>query len=186
MPTPMDQRATFRAPVLALDLASVTGWACGEPGGTPMHGSVRFASQGASHEAIFASAFRWMNGMLLEHGPKLVVWEAPLAGFKTGSTTNNVTTILFGLPAVIGTATYLRGGYDIRKADTRDVRLHFIGCNPKRAVAKPMVMRQCRAMGWAVEDDNEADALATWSYMCSLIDPKLALAPTPLFARGRG
>jgi hypothetical protein len=63
------------------------------------------------------------------------------------------------------------------------VRLHFIGCNPKRAVAKPMVMRQCRAMGWAVEDDNEADALATWSYMCALIDPKLALTPTPLFGR---
>jgi hypothetical protein len=104
--------------VLALDLASVTGWACGEPGATPAHGSIRFASQGASHEAIFASAFRWMNSILLEFGPKLVVWESPLAGFKTGSTTNNATTILFGLPAVIGTATYLRGGYDIRKADT--------------------------------------------------------------------
>jgi hypothetical protein len=46
-----------------------------------------------------------------------------------------------------------------------------------------MVMRQCRAMGWQVADDNEADALATWHYMCSLIEPKLALRPTPLFAR---
>jgi hypothetical protein len=71
-----------------------------------------------------------------------------------------VTTVLYGLPAIIGTVAYLRGIYDIRKAETRDVRLHFIGSNPKRAKAKPLVMRQCRAMGWEVQDDNEADALA--------------------------
>jgi hypothetical protein len=115
----------------------------------------------------------------------MVVWEAPLAGFKGGKTTVDVTTILFGLPAVIGAVVYLRGVYDIRKADTRDVRLHFIGCNPKRARAKPMVIQKCRAMGWPVADDNEADALATWSYMCSLLDHRLAVAPTPLFQQGQ-
>ena len=69
------------------------------------------------------------------------------------------------------------------KADTRDVRLHFIGSNPKRDRAKSMVLRQCRAMDWEVEDDNEADALATWHYMCSLIRPQLALVTTPLFQK---
>jgi hypothetical protein len=169
--------------VLALDLASVSGWAVGEPGGEPLHGSIRFASPGASHEAIFAEAHRWTIGMVQEHKPTLVIWEAPLAGFKTGKTTNDVSTVLFGLPAVVGAAVYISGVFDIRKADTRNVRLHFIGCNPKRAVAKPMVVRQCQAMGWQVYDDNEADALAIWHYMCSLIEPKLALAPTPLFGR---
>jgi hypothetical protein len=171
--------------VLALDLASVSGWAVGEPGGKPVHGSNRFARPRASHEAIFAGAVKWINGILNEYEPAMVVWEAPLAGFKGGKTTDDVTTILFGLPAVIGAVVYLRGVYDIRKADTRDVRNHFIGSNPKRAKAKPMVMRQCRAMGWNVADDNEADALATWSYMCSLIEPRLAIAPTPLFQQGR-
>jgi crossover junction endodeoxyribonuclease RuvC len=170
--------------VLALDLASVSGWAVGEPGGKPAHGSHRFARAGASHEAIFAGAVKWINGLLNEYEPRVVVWEAPLAGFKGGKTTVDVTTILFGLPAVIGAVVYLRGVYDIRKADTRDVRHHFIGCNPKRAQAKPMVMQKCRAMGWAVKDDNEADALATWQYVCSILDPKLAIAPTPLFQRG--
>jgi hypothetical protein len=169
--------------VLALDLASVSGWAVGEPGGKPIHGSHRFASIGASHEAIFAGAVRWINLLLNEHEPDLVVWEAPLAGFKGGKTTNDVTTVLFGLPAVIGAIVYIRGVYDIRKADTAAVRHHFIGCNPKRAKAKPMVVRQCFAMGWEVEDDNEADALAVWSYMCALLNPRLALAPTPLFGR---
>lgn len=170
--------------VLALDLASVTGWACGEPGGSLEHGTIRFASSGACHEAIFARAYQWMNGMIGVHMPTLVVWEAPLpTSFRRGSTNSDTTSLLFGLPAVIGAAAYENRVFDIRKADTRDVRLHFIGCNPKRTKAKPMVIRQCRAMGWDVSDDNEADALATWHYMCALLEPRLALRPTPLFAR---
>lgn len=169
--------------VLALDLASVSGWACGEPGGEPAHGSHRFAAKGASHEAIFANAMAWIETKIVFHRPKLIVWEAPLAGFKGGRTTVDVTTILFGLPAIVGAIAYQRGVYDIRKANTSDVRNHFIGCNPKRARAKALVIQQCRTMGWPVEDDNEADALATWSYMCALLNPKLALQPTPLFGR---
>jgi hypothetical protein len=147
--------------VLALDLASVSGWAIGEPGQQPVHGSIRFASIGASHEAIFASAYHWMGLQCDLCRPGLVIWEAPMpTSFNRGRTTSDVTTVLYGLPAIIGTVAYLRGIYDIRKAETRDVRLHFIGSNPKRAKAKPLVMRQCRAMGWEVQDDNEADALA--------------------------
>lgn len=171
--------------VLALDLASVTGWAVGEPGGVPEHGSVRFAKAGASHEAIFAAALNWMHAIVNDHHPDLVVWEAPLpASFRSGHTTVDTTSLLFGLPAIVGAAAYVCGVYDIRKATTRDVRQHFIGQNPKGKIGKMLVMRQCRAHGWEVEDDNEADALAVWSYMCALIEPKLAMAPTPLFGRG--
>ncbi len=140
--------------ILALDLASVTGWAIGEPGGTPKHFSIRFATPGASHEAIFSNAMHWMQGMLSAYQPDLIVWEAPMpTSFNRGKTTSDATTILHGLPAVIGAAAYQSGIYDIRKAETRLVRHHFIGCNPKRAKAKPMVIRQCQAMGWDVADD---------------------------------
>ncbi len=139
--------------VLALDLASVSGWAVGEPGGKPAHGSHRFARAGASHEAIFAGAVRWLNGIMNEHDPRIVVWEAPMPT-SFGTTNLNTTTLLYGLPAVIGAITYLRGVYDIRKADTRAVRMHFIGCNPKRAMAKPMVIRQCNKMGWPVSTNR--------------------------------
>jgi hypothetical protein len=125
----------------------------------------------------------WAEKKIVFHRPRLIVWEAPLAGFKGGRTTVDVTTILFGLPAVIGAIAYRCGVFDIRKADTRDVRHHFIGCNPKRAKAKPLVMDQCRKMGWEIEDDNEADALATWSYMCALLNPRLAITTTPLFGK---
>jgi hypothetical protein len=169
---------------MALDLASTSGFAIGEPGGTPLSGSVRFASAGASHEAIFAKASQWMNGALVAHVPGTVVWEAPLAtSFRKGQSNINTTTLLYGLPAVIGAVAYLKGIYDIRKASTRDVRMHFIGQNPKGHIGKKLVMRQCRAMGWSPIDDNESDALALWHYMCALIEPKLAIAPTPLFGR---
>lgn len=122
--------------------------------------------------------------MVVDYKPRLVVWEAPLpTSFRRGASTTNTTSLLYGLPAVIGAIAYQQGIYDIRKAETKEVRNHFIGCNPKRAKAKPMVIQQCLAQGWEVGDDNEADALATWHYMCSLLEPKLALRPTPLFGR---
>ena len=85
--------------VLALDLARVSGWAFGEPGAEPLHGSIRFCAPGASHEAIFASAYRWAKELIGHHTPGLVVWEAPLAtSFKRGSTTTDTTSLLYGLP----------------------------------------------------------------------------------------
>lgn len=173
--------------ILALDLASVSGWAVGEPGSrTPAHGTIRFAAAGASHEAIFAKAYDWTTKMMDTFKPNLVVWEAPLpTSFRRvrGKTNADTTSILFGLPAVVGAAVYASGIYDIRKAETNEVRRHFIFSNPKRVKAKPLVMQQCRAMGWEIADDNEADALATWSYMCAILDPKLSWRPMPLLRR---
>ena len=124
------------APVMALDLASVTGFAIGTPGEKiqPDSGSIRFASQGASHEAVFASALKWMSEMCHLHEPVTIVWEAPLpTSFSRGNSNINTTTLLYGLPAIIGAVAYLKGIYDIRKASTRDVRNYFIGSNPKGA-----------------------------------------------------
>jgi hypothetical protein len=161
--------------VLALDLASTTGFAVGAPGTVPVSGSVRFASQGSSHEAVFAAALKWMSDTMAKYDPSTVVWEAPLpTTFKRGLTNVGTTTLLYGLPAVIGACSYLKGVYDIRKASPRDVRLHFIGCCPPRKSAKTMTMKRCRDLGWPVGDDNEADALALWSFMCTIIDPSQA------------
>ena len=166
--------------IMALDLATTTGWCIGVPGGKPLYGSVTFST--SSHEATFAKAFAWMTEKCVFHRPQIVVWENPLAtSFKRGKTNVNTTTLLYGLPAVIGAAAYKRGIYDLRKADTKDVRQHFIGANPKREIAKKQVIKQCQRLGWDVANDNEADALATWNFMCSLIEPKLAMSPTPLF-----
>jgi hypothetical protein len=174
-------------PIFALDLATRSGFACGSPGAKqPISGSVRFASPGASHEAVFAAALSWATTQFRTHKPRTIVWEAPLpTSFKGGTTNTDTTSILFGLPAVFGAAAYLLGIHDVRKARTSDVRNHFIDCNPKRVVAKALTIRQCRLLGWAPADDNEADALAVWSYAAAIVDPKQALRTSPLFARLR-
>ncbi len=158
--------------ILALDLATTTGWACGKPTGELSHGFIRFAKPGASHEAIFAAACRWMIEMM-EMQPDMVVFEAPMAtSFKKGKTNASTTALLYGLPAVVGAVAFMSGCYNIRKAETRDVRIHFIGSNLPRAKAKALTVRNCRLMGWDVTDDNEADALATWHYVCTLLGDK--------------
>ena len=107
-------------PVLALDLARVSGWAFGEPGGQPVHGMIQFAAAGASHEAVFHKAMFWIQNKIMEVKPTLIVWEAPLAtSMKRGSTNVDTTTLLYGLPAIVGAIGYMHGIYDMRKADTR-------------------------------------------------------------------
>jgi hypothetical protein len=173
--------------IVALDLATRTGFAFGPPGAErPTSGSVRFASPGASHEAIFAGALSWATDQFRDLRPAVIVWEAPLpASFKRGSTNADTTTLLFGLPAIVGAVAHLLAIYDVRKAKASDVRHHFIGCNPRRERAKALTISQCRRLGWAPSDDNEADALAIWSYMTAIIDPLSAIRPAPLFARAR-
>ncbi len=78
----------------------------------------------------------------------------------------------------------------IRPVDVKDVRKHFIGQRtlPKgKAVggmspAKRAVFDRCHTFGWQVENDNESDACALWSYGCGSLNPRLAHLVTPLFA----
>src|SRR5258708_11438499 len=110
--------------VLALDLASVSGWTVGKPGGVPLHGSIRFASVGASHETIFAKAIIWTEEMIDKHNPGLVVWESPMPPMaRHGASNINTSTILFGLPAVLGAVCYLRCIYGIHRAFRKNMLL---------------------------------------------------------------
>jgi len=66
------------------------------------------------------------------------------------------------------------------------VRKHFIQAgNLKSKDAKRAVIERCRLLGWAVEDDNAADATACWSYGISLVAPKWSPRSTPLFSGAR-
>ena len=66
------------------------------------------------------------------------------------------------------------------------VRAHFIGDRGLyRDAAKRAVLEKCRLLGWPAEDHNAADALACWSYVAAIIDPKHAIEVSPLFRRTR-
>src|SRR5262245_11951206 len=65
--------------ILALDLATMTGWAYGALGDdVPTFGSLRFGSPSCSHQALFGSALRWLSELLKAQPVDLVVYEEPL------------------------------------------------------------------------------------------------------------
>src|ERR1700746_3894175 len=104
--------------ILALDLASRTGWACGNCcDAVPRSGSVRFAREGASMAALFAGCRQWLSDFLAtEADVELIVFEAPMdptmfAGARRPENARQ----LIGLCALVEECTY-GCGYDVREA----------------------------------------------------------------------
>jgi hypothetical protein len=170
--------------VLALDIATRTGFALGRVGEQPAFGSIRFGKSSSDDNVIFGAALDWTSRFLEpQPRPDLLALEALLPPTAMGGkTTAAVRDRLAGLHGVIRGVASLRGIARIEDYAVGSVRQHFIGDRKaKRDVAKRETMRRCLQLGWNSVDDNAADALATWSYCCSLIDPRLALRTVPLF-----
>lgn len=177
---------TGQLDILALDLATVTGFARGPVHGQPQCGSVQLAARGASPGAIGAGLTRWLGRLLSEEPkPDVLVYEEPLPfGVKLGKRNAHSDRILSGLCFLAHTIAFCRGVFDVRTASTPDVRRHFIGTNCVRQEAKMYTVRKCRSLGWLESaDDDAADAAALWSYQCSLIDPIAGIKVSPLFNR---
>jgi hypothetical protein len=172
--------------ILALDVATRTGWARGRVGELPVAGSIRFGGSGAHDPAIFAAALRWLSAELEpQPRPDLVIIESMLPPDAVrGATSRAVRDRLAGLQGIVKGVAHLRGIGEIAEATVGNIRDHFIGDRSlKRDAAKRSVMERCRALGWQCADDNAGDALALFSYACALIDPKWALQVSPLFNR---
>jgi hypothetical protein len=172
--------------ILALDIATRTGWAAGRVGETPVSGSIRFGNSSDNEDVIFGAALDWASTFLQgKCRPDILMIEAllpPIA--KIGNTTAAVRDRLAGLHGVVRAVASLRGISNIRECTVGDVRAHFIGDRKaKRGIAKAETMRRCARLGWQYRDDNAADALAVWSYACAQIDPATALRTVPLFNR---
>jgi crossover junction endodeoxyribonuclease RuvC len=171
--------------VLALDLATVTGFCIGKPGTDfPHYGKVRFGSESCSRKALFGSALRFINETLTTHKPDAVVFEEPLHfGLRRNKSREGNDELAYGLPAIVQAVCFLRGVYDVQQRRTVDVRRFFLGDNPKREIAKRETIGRCVTLGFNVTDDNTADAIALWFYECARIDPRTALRTSPLFMR---
>jgi hypothetical protein len=173
--------------ILALDIATTTGWARGLVGcDAPSTGSVRFrksSQTGATDNMVFGACLSWISELLRpEPRPDILIVEAmlPPEAMK-GETSRAVRDRLAGLHGVVRGVAHLRGIGEIAHAEVNAVRRHFLGESPKRERAKRETIERCKALGWRATDDNSADACALWSFGCSLIDPAQALRVSPLF-----
>jgi hypothetical protein len=169
------------ADILALDLATMTGYARGLVRGVPDCGTVNFAGRdGASDNAIFGNCLQWLSGVLQpEPRPSLIIVEEMLPPqAMQGETNTAARDRLAGLHGIVRAVAYCRGIYDIKTVSVLAVRKHF--CGTSRA-GKDGVREQCQRLGWPVTDHNSADAAAVWDYGCALFDPTIGIARTPLF-----
>lgn len=171
--------------ILALDIATVCGFARGRVGEMPTAGSICFGKD-CSENVVFAKAIGWFSNFLAPlPRPDVLILEAMLPGGAVKDATNIKTRDrLAGLHAIVRGVAHIRGIYDISVVDVGVVRTHFIGTRSlKRDAAKREVLEKCRRLGFPAADHNAGDALACWHFACSLIKPELALQTSPLFYR---
>lgn len=171
--------------ILALDLATRTGFAFGRVDGVPRTGSIRFGSDAAATGRRYRLYREWLSDLCNTVSPDVVCIEKPMPpSFAPGKTNLATLRLLIGLVEHTEELLY-DSGIDVREASVSDIRHHFIGANPRGPEGKRLVMMKCRALGWNVEDDNCSDAAACWDYMRCIIRPDLAVRSTPLFRSAR-
>lgn len=174
--------------ILALDLATCTGFAFGEAGAVPDSGSVRLARPGVDHHQASRALGTWVRKRFFTFKPSfpdLIIAEQFLDPSAQLHGAVVVTQLLLhgALDAVA--ACY---GVEVRRHAASSIRKHFCGQafalprskqqrTPKekaeaRKATKAMVLSRCHMLGYfprSVTDDNRADACATFDFAAATI-----------------
>lgn len=147
--------------ILALDLATRTGWAAWTPGeSAPRHGR-RDLGRGRQLGSFIHGARMWLETLIQMERPAIVAYEAPILPQKTSQ---GAVRKLMGLVCEVEAACV---GCRSEAVEVRAsaARRFFTGDGGgKRAEVKARVIGQCRALGWQPASDDEADALAVLAY----------------------
>lgn len=172
--------------ILALDVATVTGWAFGPIGDPEQCNAVRFGPKHGTDEDCWYDALKFVNGKLDDLKPDIVAIEAPPNSLTMGGQTNLATMgRLLGLQAVIRTVVRARRPSLARLIHLQAARKFFISHgNLPGAEAKARVRRRCIELGWLTEDNatyDKADALCVFAKASADIDQGFAARLVPLF-----
>lgn len=168
--------------ILALDVATTSGWAYGRPGEVPRSGTIRFAPAGSTNARVGCGALRWFTDFLKLNPVDAVFYEAPFDPRHMGGKTNFSTTrTLVGLPFLIDTMCEAKGIARLREVTVGDARKHFLGRGVRGDKGKDEVQQRCAQLGWRFDSPDAADACAVWSFACAVIAPDASVATAPLF-----
>lgn len=163
--------------ILALDLATMTGWAVGRAPvhpltqleaavarpPQPLSGAHRVAPPGTGVGPFLAAYRDWLGVMLDEHQPAGLIFESPILPRVTSPATVRKLTGLAGITQMIA---HDRGIRWLREAQPSSVKRHICGDG---GPGKAGVMRAIAERGWVVASDDEADALALLDYAAHLL-----------------
>lgn len=149
-----------KGPILALDLATNTGFAFGVPGiKTPRSGRMSLPDRGAQL-GTFALAFEdWLGPILDKGAPELVIFEAPILHRK------NALLVVRKLTGLCWSTEVMckRRGILCREVNNLELKRFFAGHGWAQ---KYETIDVCRRYGWDPESDDEADALSIWALAC--------------------
>lgn len=161
--------------LLALDIATRTGWAYGRVPlraltalemtairqRQPASGVITVQStQSLGH---FLSEFEERASRLFDrYQPAGVVIEAPILPKMVNF---NTACKLMHMTGEVQKMAARRGIGFVRTTQPASVKKHFTG---NGRAQKPEIMAACEKRGWIYRDDNEADALAIWDLGCEL------------------
>ena len=134
--------------ILALDMATTTGWAANSPRTSGTENMKKRA--GESRGMLFIRFDAWLKEMLEKLSPDIVVYERPHA---RGRAANEV---LNGLLAYL-TAACARQGVEFTDCPSTTLKKHATG---RGNASKEDMMKACQeGLGIIPTDDNHADAL---------------------------
>jgi Holliday junction resolvasome RuvABC endonuclease subunit len=144
--------------ILALDLATATGFAVGEPSDpVPLFGTHTLPSTGEDVGAFGVAYEDWLLGMVDQHDPELVIFEMPILPKQTSlQTVRKLTGLAFATETVC-TRRRLR----CREGRASTVKKQFTGYGHAEKADTQAI---CRRYGWRVQTGDEGDACALWAY----------------------
>lgn len=172
--------------LLALDLATNIGAACGEPGSTPRAWSYRLPSTGDDVGRFLDVFSDWLIYAINKEQPTDIYFEGAFIGMKTARKT---ALKLIGLCSVAELIAFRRklpcfeaSNSEVCKYFTGRARYPHPNKNVARRLKKEAVMSKCDRLGWKYTDDDAADAAALWCFAEHLLCPGLRNIADDLFA----
>jgi len=160
--------------ILAIDGAATAGLCFGPTGGEPRFATRCFTGSGASGEVV-GRFCRFLRATIEREEPQVVAYEAPYVptAWRSGPPLNAKTVRrLLGLAEIIDAIAW---EYRLRcyQATAGEVCAYLTGKSNwgGRDKKKAATIAAARAWGWAVSDDNQADACAVWAFAENILDP---------------
>jgi len=181
--------------ILAIDQATVSGWAFAEPGDPPVWGHKRMGRMGATEGEVFFAFRLFLLGLVDAFKPKYLVFDAPFVPRPDRSATAKplnpaVLRRAYGLAAQItaiaeeyAISCYEKQSVEVAKFFTGQGRFKGETADARTKAKKDATIAACWARGWKCTHD-EADALALLMCFEAELHPGHALRRSPLFASG--
>lgn len=172
--------------VLALDIATVSGWAFGDAGEKPQHGTFACPVTG-DDLGRYGVAYRgFLRNLILSTRPKLVVYESPIlpppkfdkAAGRIVQVTNIATVRKLNGLIMLTETTCHDEGVPVEEITAGQWRKSFLGSfyprSGERDDLKRAAIAACRQMRWEPNGSDDAEAMGIWFVVTRTRDPKFA------------